>query len=410
MQQQRALVSFLGKVTQKNGGKYRTANYQFQDGATLTGQAIVAPLVQWQRDQGKPVSRLVIAGTATSMWDSLTELDPCLENEAGINLATAVQDQASLDAFAGWISEQLGLDVRLRIIGECRSAEEQVDLVRHLAEHVPDGADIILDITHSFRHLPMLGLTAAHLLTHARACNLEGVYYGMLEATANGITPVVDLRGSLRLLEISEALATHSNTGRFAPLAEVLHDELPDLAQGAFYLDTARPSQGLSYVNRSLNQLKTATDPLRQTLNPFLQRSLGWVKDSTLQHRLQLHQAEALLRGGDLSSCSMLLLEALTSAVVYQLHKTTPQPYEVRNALRKKLGDALKARSDEDHYAFVDLNAIRNALAHGTQPDEWARQARAALQSEAKLKGFLQSTLAWAKGVVQDLEAGTLKL
>jgi hypothetical protein len=106
----------------------------------------------------------------------------------------------------------------------------------------------------------------------------------------------------------------------------------------------------------------------------------------------------------------MLLLEALTSAVVYQLHKTTPQPYEVRNALRKKLGDALKAHSDEDHHAFVDLNAIRNALAHGTQPEDWARQARAALQTEANLKKFLQGTLAWAKRVIQDLEAGTLKL
>ena len=84
------------------------------------------------------------------------------------------------------------------------------------------GENLSLDVTHGFRHLPMLALVAARYLARVVSVKVEELYYGALEMTTpDGETPVLRLGGLLAMLDWVEALAPYDkdgDSGVFAPL------------------------------------------------------------------------------------------------------------------------------------------------------------------------------------------------
>jgi CRISPR-associated DxTHG motif protein len=97
-----------------------------------------------------------------------------------------------------------------------------------LVERFSAGDEVVIDITHGFRSLPVLAVIAAAYLRVAKDVTVHRLLYGAYEArTANGPegrSPVFDLTPLLTLLEWSAAADLFKRTGNAVPLAALLRE------------------------------------------------------------------------------------------------------------------------------------------------------------------------------------------
>ncbi len=80
---------------------------------------------------------------------------------------------------------------------------------------------VIFDITHAFRSIPLLVLLAAAFLQKARQVNIQGVYYGAFEANRQA-PPIVDLTPAIKLLDWLTATDKFLATGSSVELGQLL--------------------------------------------------------------------------------------------------------------------------------------------------------------------------------------------
>jgi CRISPR-associated Csx2 family protein len=62
------------------------------------------------------------------------------------------------------------------------SEEEIWEIFRIIEKHIPPEVEVFFDITHSFRSLPMLAMTALNYAKTVKKISIGGIYYGALEA------------------------------------------------------------------------------------------------------------------------------------------------------------------------------------------------------------------------------------
>jgi CRISPR-associated DxTHG motif protein len=132
-------------------------------------------------------------------------------------------------------------------------------------EVVPQGAEVIFDITHSLRSLPMLGFLALSYLKVVRHVTIKRVYYGALDLTPREgdfrLTPVLDLTPLVALLDWAQAARRFQDTGDAS-----LFKPLLTMQRAADYNAVSRQLDSLSRniaVNRGLNIPQEAEKMLR---------------------------------------------------------------------------------------------------------------------------------------------------
>ena len=176
-------------------GAYREATYHFErrEQTVRTG-FFAAALAQWY-----PEARVVILATQGA-----------LNGPNGEHLARRLPN-AEVVSIPNGSTEQ-----------ECW------DLFNAVAAAVPEGEEVIFDITHGLRHLPMLGFLVLSYLRVVKRVHIRRVLYGALELTPRDVpegqealTQVVDLTPLVTLLDWAQAAKRFEDTGdagMFRPL------------------------------------------------------------------------------------------------------------------------------------------------------------------------------------------------
>lgn len=90
-----------------------------------------------------------------------------------------------------------------------------------LVESIDPEDEIIFDITHAFRSIPMLVLLGAAFLRKAKNVRIQGLYYGLYRGEGSR-SPIVDLTPALRLLDWLTATDKFITTGSSLELGELL--------------------------------------------------------------------------------------------------------------------------------------------------------------------------------------------
>jgi len=355
----RRIISFLGS------GRYQPARYCFEGETWPATPYFGLALARHQRPD-----QFILLGTPGSMWDVLLSdhlqagADYTEAHHALMECAKAAAvSQAQLDTLRPLLEAAAGCPVLPRIIPDCREAQEQAVLLATLAELTGAGDHLTLDVTHGYRHLPMLGLVAAAYLRACRGVRIERILYGALQMQDAGVAPVLDLRGLLEILDWVQALAAYDASGNLnvlcAPLAAA---GLPEVA--------ARALEQAAFDERNLNtegavpRLNTARQamarlpphPAFDLFRPALESRLAWtVGGERWRHEAALGHCQ--LERGDYLRAAALFSEAVVS---------------------RQLGLEAGSRAAREAVALADsasceLRDLRNALAHGN-PSRDSRQ------------------------------------
>lgn len=380
------LVSVLGKSRLDKETGYRKARYRFDDRFIretpffgLALQAFIRP------------DRMIVLGTSGSMWDVFIEHhadnDATLE-EARLKLWDAVQreavDQALLDEVTPLIEKRLGTPAKCLLIPYAKNTQEQVDVLRQLAASIQPDERVILDVTHGFRHLPMLSLVAAYYLERVKGNSVDDIYYGALEMTScEGETPVLKLTGLLRLMAWVQALAAYEKDGDYGQFADLLKQEgmaeadTGQIEKAAFFERTTNPvraHQTLSSVYAKIESLRT---PIASLFKGELVKRISWFRRPHRDDRERELAASYLLRK-DYLRAVIYLQEAYLSKAA-RLQKAEVNDFEAREELRAKA---------KDNQLFRQLTKLRNAMAHGVLPGD--QNTLAHIQDETKLRKAIE--------------------
>jgi CRISPR-associated Csx2 family protein len=374
------LISFLGKPPKD--GQYREANYCFADGRQETARFFSSALNKHIQPE-----KLVMLGTSGSMWDVLCADD----HEQWTNLSEAVESdsvtQAQLDIFAISASSALQVDCQLKRIPYGDNLTEQVEILQTMADTIQAGDTVSLDLTHGLRHLPMLGLLSAMYLQTARAVIINGIYYGALDRTKNGLTPVMQLNGLLNIAEWLHALDGFNKTGNLSPFSELLQQEgiaqetAQCLEEAAFFENTLNIPNARAPLKKFTAATQNGLTGIGALFEDSLKERIAWHKEDNLYLR-QRSNASFYLQQGDYLRAAALGYEAYITWLVQQdkrVPRLDPQNYEHRQQIK----ESLKKNND-----YKLLNNLRNALAHGTRSD--MAEVQRALSSKDNLHAELK--------------------
>ena len=392
----KVLLTFLGR-TRKSEAGYRTICYKFGDGDACDPVAFFG----WTLQRRLQPDRLVILGTAGSMWDHLTEADfdfgSIAEDERLALTEKVAQQQVTEDdlhPLEPLLGERLGCEVRLRLIPYCRDENEQIALLRILAEEVDAGDHVELDITHGFRHLPMLALLAALHLRKVRGARIEHIWYGAYDPDTGG-APVYELSGLLRIADWIEALSVYGQSGDYGVFGRLIGGEAGRLLAEASFLETVkRIGQARSRLRDVLKCIDQSDDPVLLLFKDELRRRIGWAEGENYYRRQRELALEYLERERFLDAI-LTGWEAFTTLL--QREKgipLDPDNHRHRERVRDEFDQRERARkpSTSRYNAFDSLRRLRNAVAHGSQPK--GEEVQRALGSREEMKALLRNLLA----------------
>jgi len=392
------LITFLGRVPRTENG-YRTTVYSFANNE----QSEPVAFFGWSlRDRLKP-KRILVLGTAGSMWDHLFESDIDFAGEDEDNRLALIDEvsrqqvtQQRLDAMAPLLERSLDCEVRLRIIPYCRQEEEQVELLHIMAEEVSEGENVHLDITHGFRHLPMLALLSALHLQMARQATVSAIWYAAYDPDT-GNAPVYDLSGLLRIAGWLQALTAFDKDGDyrvFAPLlgeAGLGSETVSALKVAGYHENILNVGAATGELRKVLGALHEgeALAPEARLLLPHVKKRLDWVAEERQFEKQQRLACKSLERG-DYLRATLYAFEAVITRLC-QINKVDINNFSGREQVRRNYEDALTGINSREAENYFLLKRLRNQLAHGTRGHRGEIQQ--IILNEQKLRTVLRELL-----------------
>ena len=378
------LISFLGKGRSDPQTGYQTTTYRFDDGSTRNVPFFGLALADHLRAE-----RLIVVGTRGSMWDVFFERQGA-DDGAVLELMAAVEheqvDETLLELPCRELAGRLGIPVVGLLIPYARDVAEQVDILQRLAAVVAPGERLCLDVTHSFRHLPVLALVAARYLARVVGVTVEDVYYGAWDMRSlAGETPVLRLGGLLTLLDWVDALACYDKDGDYAVFAPLLEADglqaarARQLATAAYYERTNNPVKAREMLTGVFSAIETHRGRLGHLFRETLKKRIGWFRGPR-RDDWERSLADAYYDRHDYLRAAILLYEAFVTRACND-RRDNPNDFDCRR-------EAYQAASVQTP-VVRQLEHLRNALAHGVRPR--SADDDKVLTDESKLRETLKT-------------------
>jgi CRISPR-associated Csx2 family protein len=387
------LVTFLGRADPRTG--YRETTYRFPNGPFDKTNFFGLALTKYLQPD-----RLVVLGTRSSMWGALVEHVAAEgeQEDARIALmeaeAQGTVDQPLLDRLTGLLARAAGREVAPRLIPFGRTEEEQSQILDTIAKAV-GSAEASFDLTHGFRHLGMVGMLSAFMLERIGKLSVRSLWYGALDMSEGGIAPVLRLDGLnaiQRWVGALDRFDASGDYGVFAPLLEadgVPPDKAGCLEEAAFYERTFNLSDAAAKLRTFREAMKSPLQGASGLFQDKLAERLRWIEEGDLAAR-QGRLADQYLGRADFVRAAAFAWEAL---VTRECKGFAPHAREGREAAQKALDEKFKAPDVDASQveAFLTIRNLRNALAHGTPPQD--DRFRQLLRSPERLRGALRRAI-----------------
>lgn len=212
-------------------------------------------------------------GSETYQTHLFPEAVAQLYNPEQITVFVTPLVQQDEKGYLKYLHEKLDSRLQVENIPNGNSEAELWEIFQICADAVDEGDEIIFDITHAFRSLPLLIFIVAAYLRQVKRVTLKYIIYGAFEARDPGAnqTPIFDLTTFVELLDWMNAFTIFQRSGDSSEIAKLnlpnnIERKLTNVSTALLTNRTLEAQEAvLGFINMDLNRPESL---LRQPI-PF---------------------------------------------------------------------------------------------------------------------------------------------
>ncbi len=398
----RVLISFLGTGTSinqqtKNTGsvnykeprEYRRANYHIND-KNLGEHTFVSLALR----KAYNADKAIMIGTVHSMWEEVYRylryntdtnyqpLDDPVYFEIAEHCETSNYQSELYLPHKEEIEKELGKDSHVVLIkyGLTESdINKNINIILSLEKYIHNGDEIIIDITHSFRSLPIL---ITQLLMYLKTISkkditISHVFYGMLDITneLNGKTPIVDLTSILNINDWIIGAYALQNYANGSKIADLIKNEDKSVSK---LLSDFSNAMNLNHIMAIKSQIPRLASIINKQYNSNLpkviipetiKKFVETFRNIDKQSLFELKLAEWQAKHHNYTSAYISMIEACVSFIC-EKNKLNLNDFEDREKAKRIIRGQESGNWKCDSTItekFPHLNRQRNSLAHSIE-------------------------------------------
>lgn len=373
--------------------QYKTAEYKFE--GDIDG--IESPFVLSVLIEKLKVDKVIVVGTAKSMWEKLYEyyakevgeFDEEYWIEIGKKVGMSKYDNYALseedlkkiekviDKYLKKINPNAVGGSKCKIIKYGIDKDEiweNFDLFMSLINEVNDGDEIYLDITHSFRSIPLFMYVMLEFMRYFKNVKLKGIYYGMLDVIRElGHAPVVDLSPIFEISEWIRGMYEFTTYGNSYLISKLLENEDKEIAEKLQKISRYIDANYLKELREEVKTLKPLLNEKKDTgrflkyFIPELHKFIDKLKYEDSDFEFQISMAKWNFDNKKYSSGYL----CLTDSIFWKLCElyNLPSVYKNREVMKgiiynPSLNKKYSAFGSIKDMHYKRLRNIRNKIAH----------------------------------------------
>ncbi|MDR9794073.1 TIGR02221 family CRISPR-associated protein [Aeribacillus sp. FSL K6-2848] len=398
----KVLISPLGKgIREKEkttaGGKYIKTTYKFANSDKGYDTSFITSALS----EHLQLDKIFMIGTDQSMWEEVYYyFGEVKENSYGEDVYLELDEKKSkgtlTEADLTCVNEAIDRYLKkmnpsatggscCKLIQNGKNTEEIIKnflIFMEFSQLIKPGDEVYLDITHSFRSIPLFLFVLIDFVQTLRKdenIQLSGVYYGMLEAKNDNVTPVVDLKALFEVTQWTRGVYEFIHYGHADLFAELIDHES--------YKESLKHISNLADLNH-IKSLKSKVDQFRSNfekgyehknglpifpyLKPHLNRFFDYFKGADTDAKFQFQLAKWFFDHKRYANGYICLAESMITHVAYVYSKVERNldvgKRIVRDNIKKLINHYLQTNSNEHyqkmHKLYKCVSKFRNDIAH----------------------------------------------
>lgn len=368
----KVLVSFLG--TSLYNREYRKANYKFDDDNVISTSFIAAAIKERYN-----IDKLILIGTVKSMWEEVyrTFSKEHIDENFYFTLSEHCQHANSKSELylpdISKIEKYLGEKSKIILIKYGLNENEiafNQEIILGIEQYLNRNDELIVDITHSFRSLPLFLLNTLIYLQNVSRKNIviSRILYGMLDVTTEmGYTPVVDLKLLLETNDWISGAYSFKEFGDSYKIAELLKDNHKSICNKLKRFSDAKNLNYFNALEKQVQELqsfkgeKNLPAIAQIIINPIVDEFINQMSPTNIHYLFQFKLAKWHFQKMNYSSSYICFTEAIISYVCMSL-KLDEKDKDNRDKAKEFI---FKDRKFIDIRSIYNrVNSVRKQLAH----------------------------------------------
>ena len=192
-------------------------------------------------------------------------LDPSQRPNRVVAMVTEGARDKTWEPFKNGIYKTLNFEPQPISIPDGISDMEVRQILEKVAQEIPEGAELTLDVTQGMRHFPFIFYALVLYLTSLRGVKVRGAYYGMIEGTSQDVPkPIIDLQPLLALPEWFHSVRVFRDQGTTSAMAQLLEPLAEKLKQETGAQFKAGDKNAGQKSSAQLKQVKNVVDLLEK--------------------------------------------------------------------------------------------------------------------------------------------------
>lgn len=391
----KVLISFLGVGPKINIGKvkeertYRPATYHFCDETDTQSSTyneekndFSTSFVADALVQKYGIDDTILLGTTHSMWERVYEVfcnnkNIDIDENYYLELADYCDKATSKKELKiphpEKIEKVLGKDSHIVLLKygiNKKEIDENISIILQLQEFLKNNDELIVDITHSFRSLPLYIMNLLLYLKNVstKKIKISRICYGMLDATDEfGYTPVVSLNGIIDVNDWIIGAYNFQQFGNTYKLSKLLEkDDTGDYGSISNALRKFADVKNLNY----LREFRTRIGDLRTLCNkdklpelgkeliaPVMEKFIKRFPDDLNQSVFQFRMAEWHYNHYNYGFALTVLIEAIVTYCCEVVYTNNENKDEIINDKKHRdhIKDVLNDKESDDMILFAKI-------------------------------------------------------
>lgn len=408
----KVLISFIGtgplvkKGTQgeeHSAREYRKASYYLEEKALgeypFTAAALYKTL---------GIDKVILLGTTHSMWEEVYRYfqeksnnpvdediyceiaEHCEKSNSKSDLTLPHKDK---------IEKAVGRNTHIALIRYGINEEEineNINIILQLNQQLSTGDELVVDVTHSFRSLP---ITIMNLLLYLKNVsnkniNITHIYYGMTEMSREyGYAPIVDLKKILELNDWIVGANTFRQYGSAYKIAELMRGTDTNACTRLKHFSDVLNLNHLTAIARETQSLRAIANTefasqlpemiVKPVVKEFLRNFQNTANNPALfQYKLAQWQFKHM----NYASALISLHESiLTYACMQSSHN--PSDQNERQVVKDGICTDNRTISYELRGVYFEVTKRRNIVAHALETDFSAEEIISCLRRSLEIAG-----------------------